>query len=100
MGNPGRVDRPDSRDPARDKLGVARQVAPLWPHAATILVLTVANLVLVVAAFFDQPFNEVPSAYLSVSHGIGAYLGLAAGLVALGGAIARLAKGPSKLVTP
>jgi len=80
--------------------GVARQVSPTWPHAATMLVLTVANLILVAAAFFNQPYSDAPSTYLSVSHGIGAYLGLAACLVACGGAVARLAKGPGRVDAP
>ncbi len=75
--------------------GVARQAAPSWPHAAILLALCVVNLVLVGAAFFNLPYSDVPSSYISVSHGFGSYLGLAAALVALGGAVARILRGPA-----
>ena len=56
--------------------GVARQAAPSWPHATILLALCVVNLVLVGAAFFNLPYSDVPSSYISVSHGVGSYLGL------------------------
>ena len=75
--------------------GVARQAAPSWPHATILLALCVVNLVLVGAAFFNLPYSDVPSSYISVSHGLGSYLGLGAALVALGGAVARIVRGPA-----
>lgn len=62
------------------------------PHTAILLLLTTTNLILVAAAFFDLPFGGSPAAYLTVSRGVGAYLGLAAALVACGGAVAGLVR--------
>lgn len=59
-----------------------------WPHAAVQLVLAIANLVLVIAAFFSLPYGNVPSVYLTVGHGLGAYLGLLAVFVGCGAALA------------
>jgi len=73
--------------------GATRQPSPAWPHTAVLLVLTVANLVLVVAAFISLPYGGTPATYLIVTHGIGAYLGLVAAFVACGGAVARLVNG-------
>jgi hypothetical protein len=73
--------------------GVAKQASPTWPHAAILLALSVTNLILVAAAFFSLPYSGAPAAYLSVSHGIGAYFALVAALIACGGAVARILKG-------
>jgi hypothetical protein len=75
--------------------GVTRQIAPAWPHTTIVLVLSFANLVLLGAAFFNLPYNDVPSAYISVSHGIGSYVGPAAGILAFGGALARAFRPPA-----
>ena len=73
--------------------GTTRQSAPTWPHTAILLVLTVANLLLVVAAFVNLPYGGTPAGYLTVTRGLGAYLGLVAGLIACGGALVVLVKG-------
>jgi len=78
--------------------GVARQAAPSWPHGTVVLVLTVTNLILIAVAFFDLPYGGTP-AYLEVSRGLGAFVGLIAGLVALGGATARLVKSSTSAVS-
>jgi hypothetical protein len=75
--------------------GVAQQTAPTWPHASILLVLTVVNLILVVAAFFVRPDGGTSSLYLTVSNGVGAYIGLVAALVAFGGGLARFLRSPS-----
>jgi hypothetical protein len=75
--------------------GTTKQPSQSWPHTSILLVLTVANLLLVVAAFFSLPYSGMPAGYLTVTRGIGAYLGLAAGFVACGGAVAVLAKSSS-----
>jgi len=72
--------------------GVTRQPVATWPHSAILLVLTVANLFLVIAAFVDLPYGATPAGYLTVTRGLGAYLGLLAGLVACGGTLAVLVK--------
>ena len=72
--------------------GTTGQASPGWPHAAVLLILTIASLVLVVAAFFSPPYGGTAAGYLTVGHGIGAYLGLLGGLVACGGAVAGLVK--------
>jgi len=72
--------------------GATKQSSPSGPHGAILLVLTVANLILVAAAFFNLPFGGAPAAYMTVARGFGAYLGLLAGLVACGGAVAGLVK--------
>jgi hypothetical protein len=73
--------------------GVAKQASPMWPHGAILLALSVTNLILVGAAFFSLPYGGTPAAYLSVSHGIGAYVALVAALLACGGAVARIFTG-------
>ena len=75
--------------------GVTRQVPPTWPHTTILPALCFANLVLVGAAFFNLPYNDVPSTYISVSHGIGSYLGLVAGILAFGGAVAGMFRVPA-----
>jgi len=75
--------------------GVAQQASPTWPHASILLVLTLVNLILVAAAFFVRPYGGTSSLYISVSNGIGSYLGLVAALAAFGGGLARLLKGSS-----
>ncbi len=75
--------------------GVARQVSPTWPHASILLVLTVVNLILVAAAFFARPGGGTSSLYLTVSNGIGAYLGLVAAIVAFGGGVAQIMRSSS-----
>jgi len=75
--------------------GVAQQASPTWPHASVLLVLALVDLILVAAAFFVRPGGGAPSLYLSVSNGIGAYLGLVAALVAFGGGLARLLRSSS-----
>jgi hypothetical protein len=55
--------------------------------------MTVANLLLVVAAFVNLPYGGTPAGYLTVTRGLGAYLGLVAGLIACGGALVVLVKG-------
>jgi hypothetical protein len=72
--------------------GTTGQVSRGWPHAAILLILTSASLVLVVAAFFSPPYGGTAAGYLTVGHGVGAYLGLLGGLVACGGAVAGLVK--------
>jgi hypothetical protein len=72
--------------------GATKPSASTWPHTSVLLVLTVANLLLVVAAFVSLPYSGTPAGYLTVTRGLGAYLGLVAGLVACGGAIAVLVK--------
>ena len=72
--------------------GTTKQPSQSWPHTSILLVVTVANLLLVVAAFFSLPYSGTPAGYLTVTRGIGAYLGLVAGFVACGGAVAVLAK--------
>jgi hypothetical protein len=72
--------------------GATKQASPSWPHAPILLMLTVANLILVVAAFINLPYGETPAGYLTVTRGIGAYLGLVAGFIACGGAVAVLVK--------
>ena len=54
--------------------GVTRQPVATWPHSAILLVLTVANLFLVIAAFVDLPYGATPAGYLTVTRGLGAYL--------------------------
>jgi len=76
--------------------GVTKQALPTWPHASVLLVLSVANLILVTAAFFDLPYGGAPAAYLTVSRGVGAYIGLLAALVAFAGAVTRLVNSPTK----
>jgi len=68
--------------------GSASQSSSAWPHTAVQLVLTIADLVLVIAAFFSVPYGNVPTSYLTVDHGLGGYLGLLAALVACGAAVA------------
>lgn len=72
--------------------GMARKSSSSGPSAAVavILVLATTNLVLVAVAFFNLPFGGTPAAYMTVTRGVGAYLGLLAGIVALGGAVAPL----------
>ncbi len=72
--------------------GAAKSLASTWSHAAVLLVLTVANLLLVLAAFVSLPYGGTPAGYLIVTRGVGAYLGLVAALVACGGVVAVLAK--------
>jgi len=74
--------------------GASRPTSPAGPHTAIVLVLTIANLILVAAAFFTLPFSGSPPAYLTVTRDTGAYLGLLAALVACGGAVARIVKSP------
>lgn len=59
-----------------------------WPHTAVQLLLSLADFILVIAAFFSVPYGSVPSVYMTEGHGVGAYLGLLAALVACGGAFA------------
>jgi hypothetical protein len=72
--------------------GAAKSLASTWSHAAVLLVLTVTNLLLVLAAFVSLPYRGTPAGYLIVTRGVGAYLGLVAALVACGGVVAVLAK--------
>jgi hypothetical protein len=72
--------------------GAARSLVSNWPHTAVLLVLTVANLLLTLAAFVNLPYGGTPAGYLIVARGPGAYLGLAASLVACGGVVAVLVK--------
>lgn len=72
--------------------GASRPTSAAGPHTAIVLVLTITNLILVAAAFFTFPFSESPPAYLTVTRGTGAYLGLFAALVACAGAVARLVR--------
>lgn len=71
------------------------QSTPGWPHTAVLLLLSVSDLVLVLAAFFSLPYGSAPSSYLSVARGVGAYIGLLAALLACGGAVVGLAKSTS-----
>ena len=75
--------------------GAAKSLTLTWPHTAVLLVLTVANLLLVVAAFVALPYGATPAGYLIVARGVGAYLGLAASFVACGGVVAALVKNSS-----
>ena len=72
--------------------GATNRSVSTWPHTAIISVLGVANLLLVVAAFLALPYGGAPAGYLTVSRGVGAYLGLVAALIACAGAIAVLLK--------
>jgi len=72
--------------------GASRQSSPPLPHSTVLMVLTFANLVLVVAAFVNLPYGGAPVSYLIVARGVGAYLGLVAALVACGGAAVGLIK--------
>lgn len=67
-----------------------------WPHGGIQLLLTVANAVLVLAAFFTLPYDDAPSVYITVSRGAGAYLGLVGALFALACALATLLSKPSQ----
>ena len=69
------------------------QSGPGWPHAGVVLVLSVADLILVIVAFFSVPYGSAPSTYLTVSPGVGAYLGLFAAFLACCGAVAGLVRG-------
>jgi hypothetical protein len=72
------------------------QSSPGWPHAGVLLLLSVAELVLVLAAFFSTPYGSTPAAYLTVSPGAGAYLGLIAALLTCAGAVTGVVKnGPT-----
>lgn len=76
--------------------GAATRSPSPWPHTVVQLVLTIAEFVLVIAAFFNVPYGNVPSAYMTVGHGFGSYLGLFASLIACGGAcVAWLGASPS-----
>jgi hypothetical protein len=68
------------------------QAAPAWPHGAVLLLLSVGDLILVVAALLSLPYGGTPSAYVAVAPGIGAYVGLLAALVACAGAVVGLAR--------
>jgi len=68
------------------------QSPPTWPHSGILLVLTVSDLILVVAAFFSLPYGGTPSSYVTANPGVGAYLGLLAALVACAGAVTVLVK--------
>jgi len=68
------------------------QSPPSWPHTVIVLLLSVSDLVLVLAAFFSLPYGSAPSSYLSVAPGVGAYVGILAALLACGGAAVGLAK--------
>lgn len=59
---------------------------PSWPHAPVALALTLLDLVLLVAAYFDVPPTGMPAQFASVGHAFGAYLGVAGGLAAAIGA--------------
>jgi hypothetical protein len=72
--------------------GAARPLASTWPHATVLLVLTVANLLLVLAAFISLPYGGTPAGYLIVTRGVGAYLGLVAAFVACGAVVAGFVK--------
>jgi len=72
--------------------GATREPAARWPHTPVLFVLTVANFLLVLAAFVSLPYGGTPAGYLIVTRGVGAYLGLVAALVACGGAVAVLVK--------
>lgn len=71
-----------------------------WPHAGIQVMLTIANVVLVLAAFFTLPYGNAPSGYITVARGPGAYLGLFAALFALGcaltAALRRQSPSPSR----
>jgi hypothetical protein len=75
------------------------QSSPTWPHVVILLVLTVTNLILVVAAFLSLPYSSAPASYLTVAPGVGAYLGLLAALVACGGAVAGLVRNSPRSVS-
>ena len=72
--------------------GAAKSSASSWPHTGVLLVLTVANLFLTLAAFVSLPYGGTPTGYLIVTRGVGAYLGLVAALVACGGVVSVLVK--------
>ena len=72
--------------------GLAKQSASSWPHTSILLVLTVTNLFLVIAAFVNLPYGDTPASYMTVTRGLGAYLGLLAGLIASGGAVGALVR--------
>ena len=72
--------------------GAAKSLASSWPHTGVLLVLTVANLFLTLAAFVSLPYGGCLSGYLIVTRGVGAYLGLVAALVACGGVVSVLVK--------
>ena len=72
--------------------GVAKESESTWPHTPILLVLTVANLFLVIAAFVNLPYGDTPANYLTVTRGPGAYLGLLAALIASCGAAGALFK--------
>ena len=68
------------------------QLPPTWPHSGILLVLTVSDLILVVAAFFSVPYSGTPNGYVTAASGVGAYLGLLAALLACAGAVTVLVK--------
>ena len=68
------------------------QSAPGWPHTGVLLLLSVANLVLVLAAFFSMPYGSTPATYVTVAPGVGAYVGLVAALLACAGAVTGVIK--------
>ena len=72
--------------------GATSPSSPSGSHTTILLLLTVINLILVAAAFITLPFGGTPAAYLTVARGMGAYVGLFAGLVACAGAVARLVR--------
>ena len=50
--------------------GVAKESESTWPHTPILLVLTVANLFLVIAAFVNLPYGDTPANYLTVTRGL------------------------------
>ena len=49
--------------------GAAKSSASSWPHTGVLLVLTVANLFLTLAAFISLPYGGTPTGYLIVTRG-------------------------------
>jgi hypothetical protein len=68
------------------------QLPPTRPHSGILLVLTVSDLILVVAAFFSVPYSGTPNSYVTAASGVGAYIGLLAALLACAGAVTVLVK--------
>lgn len=75
------------------------QSSPDWPHGGVLLVLSVADLILVIAAFFRVPYGSVPSAYVTAVPSVGVYLALFAAFLAFAGAVAVVARGHSDTMT-
>ncbi len=75
---------------------LSSQSTPAWPHGSFVVVLTATNFVLLVVAFFDKPLSGAPPGLWAVGHGVGAYLGVIAGVAALAGAIVYALTSPAR----